>query len=326
LSDRGAVAARNLSGAVWGKGLVLLALWVGSGVGCNAPSTLSETEWMEQQGQELIADNGLSTNGLSTNGLSTNGLSTNGLSTNGLSTNGLAMNGLSSSSFSSWFQQSPALANLVMTYMVRCAVPAGQSRTYSDGVSTYTWPGSLGLAPAWSSGSPATLAEQQIISACLGAHANKYGKTVPISVLGTDAQGQSISYTSAELADFSQREACFFGNLFNGEGVFVGNDQPLLPTAKSSLRACALASGNSATSSACSPMVHTGSCATSCQLDATGTYYTQCTRNGISYRPITSRIRTQEIVTCGDGICQASEVCGKGNRSDDCGVDCGACG
>jgi len=260
------------------------------------------------------------------NGLSQNGLAVNGLAVNGLAFNGLAFNGLSSSSFSSWFQQSPQVASLIMSYLVRCAVPYGQSRTYSDGSGTYTWHGSLGLAPNWSSGAPATLDEQRIVTACLAAHANKYGKPVTISLLGTTAQGQPIPYTASELADFSQREACFFGNVFNDEGLFVGNDQPLLPLSKSSLRACALASTNSATSSACAPLVHIGSCAASCQLDPTGTYYMQCTRNGISYRPLTSRIRPQDIVTCGDGLCQPSEVCGKGNRADDCGIDCGACG
>jgi len=292
---------------------LLLTLLVGCGPveeGTSSPADLDST------GQALGDDNGLAMNGLAMNGLAFNGLAFNGL----------AFNGLSSSSFSSWFQQNPSLNSLIMNYVVRCAVPAGQSRTYSDGTTTHTWYGSLGLAPDWSNGSPARLEEQRLVTGCLGAHANKYGKTVTISLLGTTAQGQPIPYTSSELADFSQREACFFGNLFNDEGLFVGNDQPLLPPSKSSLRACALSSGNSATSSACPPLVHVGSCATSCQLDATGTYYMQCTRNGISYRPITSRIRTQEIVTCGDGICQPSEVCGKGNRADDCGVDCGTCG
>jgi len=275
----------------------------------------------ESQAQALDEDNGLTINGLAHNGLAFNGLAVNGLAFNGL-----AVNGLYSSTFSSWFQQSPLLSYLFMRYLVRCAVPAGQSRTYSDGTYTYTWYGSLGLAPSWSGGAPASLEEQQLVTGCLATHANKFGRSVAISVLGTDAQGQPIPYTSAELADFPQREACFFGNIFNGEGIFVGNDQPLLPLAKSSLRACALASGNSATSSACAPLVHIGSCAASCQLDPTGTYYTRCTRNGVSYRPLTSRIRTQEIVTCGDGICQPSEVCGSGSRADDCGVDCGACG
>ena len=93
-------------------------------------------------------ENGLSTNGLSTNGLSTNGLSTNGLSTNGLSTNG----------FNVWFNSNPAsLSSLVMKYVIRCAVPKGQNRTFTStaGV-TYVWAGGLGLAVQWALGRPAS--------------------------------------------------------------------------------------------------------------------------------------------------------------------------
>jgi hypothetical protein len=254
------------------------------------------------------------------NGLTANGLTANGLAFNGLAFNGLAFNGLASSTFSSWFQDSPLLSGLFMKYLVRCAVPAGQSRTYWDGSSFYTWYGSLGLAPTWSGGAPATLAEQQAVTACLAALTNKYGRTVTLSVLGANPQGQVIPYTSSELADFPLREACFFGNVFNGEGLFVGNDQAPLAPGQSSLRACALTS-----STACPPLTHIGSCQSSCTLDSTGTYYTQCTRNGVTYRPITTRIRPQEVFTCGDGICQPTESCGKGNRADDCGLDCGPC-
>jgi hypothetical protein len=204
---------------------------------------------------------------------------------------------------------------------VRCAVPAGQSRVYSDGSSTYTWSGGLGLAPSWSDGAPVTLAEQQSVTACLAALTNKYGHSVTVSVLGATSQGQPIAYTSSELADFPLREACFFGNIFNGEGFFVGNDQAPLTPGQSSFRACALTS-----STACPPLTHIGSCQGSCTLNPTRTYYTQCTRNGVTYRPLTTRLRPQDVFTCGDGICQATESCGNGNRADNCGLDCGSCG
>jgi hypothetical protein len=245
---------------------------------------------------------------------------------NSLTTNGLATNGLASGSFASWFQQNPELSNQVMKYLVRCAVAAGQTRTHTDSTgTTYTWYGNLGLAPTWAGGSPATVEEQQLVTGCMASLVNKYGRGVNLSVLGDNAAGQPIAYTSAELADYAQREACFFGNIFNDTGVFVGNDQPLLPVSKSSLRACALGSTNSATSSECPPLAHIGTCQASCQLDSTGIYYTRCTRNGVTYRPITTRIRTQEIVACGDGICQPSESCGNTNAAASCGVDCGSC-
>ncbi|WP_375772196.1 hypothetical protein NR798_15345 [Archangium gephyra] len=255
------------------------------------------------------------------NGLAFNGLAFNGLAFNGLAFNGLAFNGLSSASFSTWFQQHPAESNLFMKYLVHCAVPAGQTRTYSAGTATYVWSGGLGLAPGWSHGSPATLEEQQVVSACLGALVNKYGRTVQISVLGTTAQGRPIPATASELGSFTIREGCFFGNLFNGEGLFVGNDQGVLPPAQSSLRACALSGGN-----ACPPLVHVGSCHGRCRFDLTGTYFAQCTFNGVTYHSLTTRLRPEEIYTCGDGICQPSESCGTGNRPDSCNRDCGSCG
>ncbi|QRN94216.1 hypothetical protein JRI60_34450 [Archangium violaceum] len=254
------------------------------------------------------------------NGLTGNGLAFNGLAFNGLAFNGLAFNGLSSSSFSAWFQQNPAEADLVMKYLVRCAVPNGQNRTYSNGTSTYVWPGLLGLAPDWANDQPATLAEQQVVSACLGALVNKYGRTVTLSVLGTDARSQRIPYTPSELSSYPLREACFFGNLFNGEGLFVGNDQGMLLATQSSLRACALSGTNE-----CPPLVHIGSCHARCTPDSTGTYFTRCSRNGVNYLPMTTRIRPQDIYTCGDGICQATESCGNFDRANSCKRDCGTC-
>ncbi|MGZ3457508.1 MAG: hypothetical protein ACXU86_03280, partial [Archangium sp.] len=120
------------------------------------------------------------------NGLSFNGLAFNGLAFNGLAFNGLSFNGLSNSAFNSWFQSNPSLASQVMKYVVACAVPQGQTRTYTNPASqiTYTWTGLFGLAPAWANGSPASVAEQQLVSGCLAAHANEYGVHINISVMG----------------------------------------------------------------------------------------------------------------------------------------------
>lgn len=254
------------------------------------------------------------------NGLSENGLSTNGLSTNGLGTNGLGTNGLSSTLFAEWFQQAPAQNNILMKYVVHCAAPAGEIRSYRD-LSTgqhYEWLGELGLAPSWSSGNAATVTEQQVVSACLGAHANKYGMNVSISVLGRAAQGQVIPYTSQELSMYEVKEGCFFGNLFTTQGLFVGNDDGRLDGGKSSLRECALGA------TGCPSMVHVGKCSERCTRDPTNTYYVSCQFNGVSYRPITVRMREMDIYKCGDGICQVTERCGEGVGA--CKADCGACG
>jgi len=293
---------------------------------------------VEPVGEELghLRHSQVTANGLSTNGLSTNGLSTNGLSTNGLSTNGLSTNGLSTNGFATWFNQDPVNADAVMSYVVTCAVQAGVARTFTNPVTgiTHMWLGALGLATAWADGAPATDLEKEVVSACLAAHANKYGLHVPISVLGPTgaaattppASPPAIPYTSQELATYSETEACYFGNLFDGTGVFAANDQAYLSADKSTPRTCGLASG---TAQNCPPITHVGMCATYCQRAFSGStplpYYESCTYNGRPYRPITARIRPQEIYRCGDGTCQFTERCGTGTTALSCRADCGTC-
>jgi hypothetical protein len=288
------------------------------GGGCGEPLDESEAPSAEETGSAESAftdDNGLSTNGLSTNGLSTNGLSTNGLSTNGLSTNG----------FSTWFNGQAggtAYTNMVMKYLVRCAVPMGQSRTFTTLGTTYTWPGGLGLAPVWSSGAPIPADEQQLVSACFAAHVNKFGVNVTISVLGYQTSGAAIPMGPTELTDYPVREGCFFGDLFNNDGVFVGNDS-VWSSADSSSRDCAIAvSGQSNVN--CPPMQFTISCGDICQPDAPHDAYLSCTYNGKTYKPINTRVTHGVIYHCGDGVCQVSERCGKGDTPGDC-KDCGPC-
>jgi hypothetical protein len=295
-------------------------LWLGAGTGCGPTGEPAETPELGTTAQDLA---GL--NGLAFNGLAFNGLAFNGLAFNGLAFNGLAFNGLSTQAFSNWFQLDPQLANMVMKYTVACAVPAGQSRTYTHGGTTYTWYGLFGLAPDWANGSPASRAEQQIVSACLAAHGNKYGQHVLISVQGRSARGQPIPTPFWELSAFPEREACFFGNFFTGEGLYVGSDRGMISERESTARACALSTTAQAARDACPPLVYVGSCQNNCKKDPTNTYYVSCSYNGTTYLPITTRMRTQDIYFCGDGTCQFTESCGTGRQYNNCGLDCGPC-
>ena len=294
------------------KGLLAVLLCaMATGCGTTEPGVGETAESTGTQDSALASTNGLSTNGLSTNGLSTNGLSTNGLSTNGM--------------FGSWFSEDPSRGDQVMKYIAFCALPSGQSLSYSHGGKTYTWTGLLGLAPGWAGGATATVAEQQVVSACLAAHVNKYGVHVDISVLGRSATGAVIPTTSEELAMFGQKEGCFFGNLFTNEGLFAANDAPYLNYDESTVRTCGLSSWSG--DADCLPAVrHVGQCSTYCTLDTSRNSYSRCTYNGKAYRPITTRIRASDIYTCGDGVCQLSESCGTGTTPDSCAADCGACG
>jgi hypothetical protein len=267
--------------------LAAVLLWTGA-QGCGPESPHEPVEGLEElspQQSELDTQNGLSANGLSANGLSANGLSANGLSANGLST----------TAFTNWFKQDPALAEMVMRYLVRCAVPAGQTRTYTHPQTgqKYTWTGGLGLAPGWASGNAPNRAEQTVITACLMAHVNRYGLSIPISVLGRDATGAVIPFTSSELHLFSAKEACFFGNVFTNEGLFFGVDRPVTNEAMYLTRACAGmgngSSGDPATS--CAPFRFIGSCSQSCTPDNKGPFYLSCQRNGVGYQALTTRMR-----------------------------------
>jgi hypothetical protein len=285
--------------------------------GCSIPT---EDQDQDQEEGSQTVNNGLSTNGLSTNGLSTNGLSTNGLSTNGLSTNGLSTNG-----FNFWFDSNRAsLSSLVMKYVVRCAVPKGQSRTFTSTAGVkYVWMGELGLAVQWALGLPASVQEQQLVSACLGAHVNKFGVSELISVLGYDSTGVAIPLGATELSDFPVREGCFFGNLFTGDSVFVGNDSVWL-SSNSSSRECALGIKRGGARASCSPMLFVGACRHLCTPDDSGQSYRSCFYQGKRYAVINTRVTADSIYLCGDQICQVSEQCGKGKKPTDC-QDCGAC-
>jgi hypothetical protein len=264
--------------------------------GCEPMEPSAEALELESQDQEIRSENGLSANGLSANGLSANGLSANGLSANGLSANGL-----SNTTFSEWFTQNRATSEMVMRYVVRCAVPAGQSRTFVDPQTGqhHTWAGVLGLAPGWSSGAPASLNEQKLISACLLAHVNRSGMNLPISVLGRDALGSLIPYTRQELMTYSIHEACFFGNLFTQQGLFLGVDRPK-GHGTYFTRACSNMGGDNANGPSanlsCGALQYVGSCLSHCQVDFQGgPFYRTCSYGGVSYPAITTRMRPQDF-------------------------------
>jgi len=147
---------------------------------------------------------------VSTNGLTMiNGLTmTNGLSmTNGLTMiNGLTMtNGLSSTV---GLMTSAGGRNTV-SYLVRCALPAGTSITKQDqNGASYTFAGAIGLAPEWANGGCGQSC-QQLVSACMLAHVNTASIHVPIYMV---AQAPSVGW--GQNSAYPNQEGTFFGNIF----------------------------------------------------------------------------------------------------------------
>ena len=251
----------------------------------------------------------------------------NGMPPNLLGINGLHPNSLNDDHFKNWFAADPQTANTLMKYLVKCSLPVGLGMDFDYGGITYSWTGLLGMAPHWAAGEPIPEDEQQLVTACMGLHANRYGAHVPISVLGQFADGTPIPMSDDELSSFPVTEGCFFGNMFRKDGVFSGNDRPLaLTDDQSSIRACAMADRTGAgASSMCPPVQYAGNCRDLCQPDPTNLYYLTCTVNGQTYRALSTRIQPSAEYTCGDGICQVTESCGTGSTWNDCGLDCGPC-
>jgi hypothetical protein len=148
-------------------------------------------------------------NGLSlTNGLSGNGLSGNGLSGNGLSGNGLLMNPLKTGILSTGSMMNTTDGRTTMGYIVRCALASGKTITAKDsGGTSYSFPGQIGVAPEWETGTCGTTCQERM-SACLLAHVNTSGVHIPIWLDGEGAigWGQNTSYP--------YQEGSFFGNIF----------------------------------------------------------------------------------------------------------------
>jgi hypothetical protein len=255
------------------------------------------------------------------------GILGNGMAPNLLGLKGLHPDSLTDDHFKKWFAANPKTANALMKYLVKCSLPLGLGMSFEYGGLTYFWPGLLGFAPHWAAGESIPENEQQLVTACLGAHANRYGAHVPISLLGRDADGTPLVTSDDELSSFPVTEGCFFGNVFRKDGVFSANDRPVgLADEQSSLRTCAVPDRTGAgDSSMCAPIKYAGSCRDLCQPDPTNTYYLTCKVGGKSYLALTTRIQPNVEYTCGDGICQVTESCGTGSTWNDCGLDCGPC-
>ncbi len=304
-------------------------------VGCSAPapasvafktSGLTTTNGIASNGiaSNGIASNGIASNGIASNGIASNGIASNGMDTNGLApgvgTNGLAENGLvdasfETSEFESWFAKDPTYSDMVMTYVVRCAVAEGQALSFTTGAASHSWSGTFGLAPQWAAGRPIPQAERELVSACLAAHVNGFGQHVSISVRGYRADGQPIPVTGDEAASYTFREACYFGDLFDGSGTFMALEPDSLDATVSTPRGCAAELG---VETHCPPMAYAGSCADLCQAGPDGVTWSRCTVNDVTYRPVRVFLSAASVNRCGDGVCAFPE------SSVNCPADCGA--
>jgi hypothetical protein len=147
----------------------------------------------------------------------------NTISFGDVTANHAAINALGSKKFS---LNNPAAVSMlntagsreVLSYLISCALPAGQSFNITSGGATYTFAGDIGLAKSWKS-VKLTTKQQRWISACMFARINNQGQLMKISLRGPH---HALHVTQAETSRFSLEEGVYYGNLFTGQMPIVG--------------------------------------------------------------------------------------------------------
>ncbi len=100
----------------------------------------------------------------------------------------------------------------LFSYVVTCALDEDQDLRVASTGAVYT--GNLGLAPQWLDGDCDTSC-QRWVSACVLAHTNSFGHTVPISPRGGH---ENLAWNQAIEDEYSFEEAAYYGNLFMPAG------------------------------------------------------------------------------------------------------------
>ena len=141
-----------------------------------------------------------------------NRLASNRLASNRLASNRLASNSLGAAALTAGTLIETVEGRDVFSYIVACALPAGQSVTVKDSKKTpYTFSGEIGLAPTWLTSTP-TVSQRRWVTACLLARTNYYGVPVQISMRGANAV---LATSTTELGTFKFAEGAFYGDLFD---------------------------------------------------------------------------------------------------------------
>ncbi len=94
------------------------------------------------------------------------------------------------------------------SYLVSCAEKPDRTVVLTVSGVTYTFAGSMALAPEWSSGA-LSASKYKLVTACILARTNYFGISVPISM-----RSRTLTTSDAEAAAFTIAEGAFWGDLF----------------------------------------------------------------------------------------------------------------
>lgn len=151
---------------------------------------------------------------LSLNKLSLNQLSLNKLSLSRLGSSNLASGELPDGRFaldegSTDGMEQTSEGREVLAYVVKCALSDSEVLVFESQGVEYEFEGVLGLVPDWKTRG-LSISERRLISACLLAHGNAFGVSVPISARIDDL----IPVGDDEKARYVRHEGAFYGDVF----------------------------------------------------------------------------------------------------------------
>jgi hypothetical protein len=188
----------------------------------------------------------------------------------------------------------------ILKYLATCALPADVSLAFDTmSAGSFEYPGTFGLAPSWES-APLAGVERELITACLLAHVNAYGVSVPISVRNPI----SIGADDVEQEAFPILEGAFFGEALSPEPKYfacTGERDTLAKTLSESrdLRACTDSTPD------CRIAV-VGRCFEVCETYDPGLGWSDCWADGVRYAGTTT-VYLQ--TTAGRLGCDGAEPC-----------------
>lgn len=195
--------------------------------------------------------------------LAANKLAANKLAANKLAANKLAANKLAANTLATTDMMGSADSRELFSYIVGCAIPAGQSITARDaaGVS-YTFPGSVGVAPAWATRAP-TVTERRWVSSCVLSRTNVYGISVSISL--RHDTNVALATTVAERDQYTVVEGAFFGDVFAmPQELYACGNRTWTPATTNGLRMCALSQSGIVGSDTDCGFTYAGRCDSAC--------------------------------------------------------------
>lgn len=255
---------------------------------CGGSPDWPEEELLDVAEQAVECENSLTPNSLIPNSLIPNSLVPNSLVPNSLVPNALASDALSAIT-------DPGAAGAVsrdfMRYLVSCALGPTQSFAFSwtdaqSNVHNETYWGQLGIAPTWTQ-SALSVADQEMVSACMAARTNYYGSSVIVS-LRVDGSTASLEKTL-----YPAEEGAFWGNLFAATPWLKAcYNEANISNSRAKLRDCAAGHLEGETVTECGIIDIIGSCNAWCDpLDSSGKYRTKCVIDpGVSTTTTTTEI------------------------------------